>query len=126
MEIQNLHPFIQALWDQVTFEMFIKFLILYFFIIWIAILAWVIRDISNRTDSLFLQVISVLIILLFTPLGVFIYLLIRPGKTLFEKYYEEIEDNLAIFTKIMEDKISEDERKHYEKKHKKKKKKKDN
>jgi hypothetical protein len=54
-------------YEAITFDSFIKFAIVYFFIIWIAILLWVIKDISNRTDNLILQVFSILIILFLTP-----------------------------------------------------------
>ncbi len=81
--------------DKVTVENIIKFFIVYFFIFWISILVWVYKDIINRTENIFYQIISILIILIFTPLfGIFIYLIIRPHKTLFERYYEEVEYNL--------------------------------
>lgn len=95
---------LEQIYEVVTFDMFIKFVIVYFFVIWIAILMWVIKDINNRTDNVYLQVLSILVILLLTPFWIFIYLLIRPGKTLFEKYYEEIEENLDIFKEIVEEK----------------------
>jgi hypothetical protein len=91
-------------YESITFDSFLRFAILYFFIIWIAILLWVIKDISNRTNSILLQIISIFVILFLTPFGIFVYLLIRPSKTLFEKYYDEIEDNLEIFHNIIEDK----------------------
>ncbi len=34
------------------------------------------------------QVMSILMVLLLTPLGIFIYLLLRPQKTLFEQVFE--------------------------------------
>ena len=89
--------------ESVTFEVFIKFLIVYFFVVWISIVVWVIKDINNRTKSIFLQVFSILIILLLTPFSIFIYLLIRPSKTLFEKYYEEVEYNLDTVSSVVED-----------------------
>ena len=95
---------IEMLYEAITFDVFLKFTIVYFFIIWIAIVLWVIKDISNRTDNVLLQVFSILSILFLTPFWIFIYLLIRPSKTLFEKYYEEIEDNLETFHQIIEDK----------------------
>jgi RNA polymerase subunit RPABC4/transcription elongation factor Spt4 len=101
IDVSNI---IEKLYEWVTFEVFIKFVIVYFFIIWIAILLWVIKDISNRTSNTLLQIISILVILFLTPFWIFIYLLIRPGKTLFEKYYEEIEENLDTFNQIIEDK----------------------
>ena len=101
---KDLEYLTSSFYEAVTFDSFIKFAIVYFFIIWIAILLWVIKDISNRTNSIILQTFSILTILFLTPFWIFVYLLIRPGKTLFEKYYEEIEDNLEIFNHIIEDK----------------------
>lgn len=93
----------EMLYETVTIDLFLKFSVAYFFIIWIALLLYVIRDISNRTNNVFLQIISILTILILTPFWIFIYLIIRPGKTLFEKYYEEIEDNLETFNEIIEE-----------------------
>lgn len=104
--LQNVQPtWFEMVWEMVTFEMMIKVAIAYFFIIWIAVLVWVIKDISNRTNNIFLQIFSILLIVLLTPLWVFFYLLIRPGKTVLEKYYQEIEDNLEILSSIVKDKV---------------------
>ncbi|MEI6711389.1 MAG: hypothetical protein WCK88_04225 [bacterium] len=64
-------------------------MILYIFIIWFCIVVWVAKDINNRTRSLLFQIFCIFIVLFLTPLGIFIYLLIRPQKTLFEKIFEE-------------------------------------
>jgi len=80
--------------DIVSFEKVIIFWILYFFVIWISIIVWVVRDITIRSDNVFMQIISILTVLLLTPFWIFLYLLIRPSKTLFEKYYSEVENNL--------------------------------
>lgn len=106
MDLPNLA---KTFYEAITFDSFIKFVIIYFFIIWIALLLWVMKDISNRTDSILLQVLSIFIILFLTPFGIFIYLLIRPGQTLFEKYYDEIEYNLETFNQLMEEKNKENE-----------------
>lgn len=99
------------LWENITFEVFIKFLVIYFFIIWISLLIWIIKDISNRTENIFLQILSVLTILLLTPFWFFIYLIIRPSKTLLERYYEEIEENLDIVLQSVESNIKWEETK---------------
>lgn len=104
--------------ETVTFESVIKFLLLYFFVIWIALLIWIIKDIKNRTNNVFIQILSVLIILFLTPLWIFIYLLIRPGKTLYEKHYDEIEENLDIFQEIIDERkkqLEKESRKNEEK-----------
>jgi len=105
----NYDYIVKFLWENVDFEMFIKFIIIYFFIIWIALIIWVIKDISNRTQNIFLQIISILIILFLTPFWVFIYLIIRPWKTFLEKYYDEIDENLDIFSQIIDDKNKKEE-----------------
>jgi hypothetical protein len=64
LDISNI---LEIFYEAVTFDVFLKFSIVYFFIIWIAILLWVIKDISNRTDNIFLQIISILSILFLTP-----------------------------------------------------------
>jgi hypothetical protein len=103
--------------NYVTIENTIKFFVLYFFVIWIAILVWVYKDITNRTDNIIYQIISILVILIFTPLfGLFIYLIIRPSKTLFEKYYEEVEYNLESLTKDIEQRLKDCELKDNKKK----------
>lgn len=106
MEV-DLVGFVTYLYGLVTFDTFLRFAILYFFIVWISVLLWVMKDISNRTNSIILQVISVLIILILTPFWIFVYLIIRPSNTLFEKYYNEIEENLDIFHQIIEDRIND-------------------
>jgi hypothetical protein len=68
----------------------LKWGVFYLFIIWLACVIWVIKDITNRSDSFVLQVISILLVTGLTPIfGLPIYLLIRPSTTLFERYYEE-------------------------------------
>ena len=107
----DIQILLKYIWESITFETFLKFLVIYFIIVWVAILVWVIKDITNRTWSILLQIISILLILFFTPLWVFIYLLIRPWKTMFEKYYWEIEDNLDVFSSMVEDKVVSDKEK---------------
>lgn len=73
-----------------SLDLIIKLLLGYFFIIWAAFIIWVIKDITNRTANIFVQALSIFIIIFFTPLfGLPIYLLIRPRQTIFEQYYEE-------------------------------------
>lgn len=109
--MEKIDLYLQAMWEAVTFEFALKLGIIYFFIIWIALVVWVIKDISIRTNNLFFQIIAVLTILLLSPFGIFIYLLIRPRRTLYDKYYEEIEENLDIFNEIVEERKKEAEKK---------------
>jgi len=109
--MEKLDLYLESLWEIVTFEFALKLAILYFFITWIVLIIWVIKDISIRTNNIFYQIFSVLIILSLTPFAIFIYLLIRPRRTLYDKYYEEIEENLEIFNQIVEERKKEAEKK---------------
>ncbi len=111
----DINAILLDIWNMITFESALKFFILYFFVIWIALIIWVVRDITVRTSNIFLQIFSIFTVLFLTPLGIFIYLLVRPSKTLHDRYYEEIEDNLDIFFDIVEERKREiEERKKLE------------
>ena len=94
-------------------DVVVRTVIIYFFIVWFCIVVWVVRDITNRTRSIFFQVISIIIVLFLTPLGIFLYLLLRPQKTLFEQVFED-----EFFRLDAEFRTSESKKKHEEvKKH---------
>lgn len=97
----NFKMYVDYFIKGITLESFLKFLVLYFFIVWISIIVWVYKDITNRTNSVLYQIFALLLVLLFTPFGVFVYLLIRPVRTVTEKYYEEIEQNLDILSEAI-------------------------
>jgi RNA polymerase subunit RPABC4/transcription elongation factor Spt4 len=73
----------------------VKLIILgYFALLWLAIIIWVTRDVLQRSGSIFLQAFSILLNIVVPFLGVLLYLIIRPGKTRMERYYEELERNV--------------------------------
>jgi len=98
------------LMDFISIKTFIAIVIIYFLIVWVAVIVWVIKDISNRTQSILLQIISIFIVIIFWPLWVLIYLLIRPHRTFFEKYYEEVESNIDFLTDAIFKKLEEKEK----------------
>ena len=81
--------------------------IAYIGLLWLSIIIWVTRDAINRSDSLIFQVVSILLNIAFPVLGTLLYLIIRPGKTTTERYYEELEHRL-ILESIGEKKPSEE------------------
>jgi len=70
--------------------------IIYFGLLWLAIIIWVTRDAINRSKSLLFQVIAILLNIFFPVLGILLYLIIRPNKTTLEHYYEELEHRLIL------------------------------
>ncbi|MDR1944776.1 MAG: hypothetical protein LBQ59_01460 [Candidatus Peribacteria bacterium] len=65
MEQINLYlqSAVDFLAENVTFEIAFKVIVGYFFIVWIALIVWVIKDISVRTNSVFFQIFCILTIL---------------------------------------------------------------
>lgn len=107
----DLNNYLATISGSITVEFVIKFIIVYFFIIWISLVVWVLKDIRNRTSNILFQFICLLIPILLTPFGIFVYILIRPSKTLYEKYYDEIEENLDIINEIIEERKKQFENK---------------
>lgn len=70
--------------------------VIYVAILWLAIIVWVTRDAINRSDSIFFQVIAILLNITFPVLGILLYLIIRPSKTTTERYYEDLEHRLIL------------------------------
>lgn len=68
--------------------------LVYFALLWLAIIIWVTKDALQRSDSIFFQAFSILLSIIVPILGVLLYLIIRPGKTRMERYYEELERNM--------------------------------
>lgn len=81
----------QDVFNSPGFSLFVKVTLIYLAVFWIALIIWVARDVINRTNSIFFQIIMIGLNIFLPILGLIIYLIIRPSKTLVEKYYEEIE-----------------------------------
>jgi RNA polymerase subunit RPABC4/transcription elongation factor Spt4 len=101
----NWKIYVNYFWESLTIETFIKLIVIYFFVVWISLIIWVYKDVTNRTESIFLQVFSILCVTLFTPLWFFFYLLIRPSKSIFEKFYLEVEENLDTLSDTIKNNI---------------------
>ena len=105
--MEEINVYINTLWQSINFEFLIKFIIVYVFIIWISLFVWVWKDIRNRSSSIIFQVFC-LIVAVIPFLGIFLYLLIRPSKTLYEKYYDEIEERKKQFEKKINNSLKEE------------------
>ena len=70
--------------------------VIYVGLLWLSIIIWVTRDAISRTNSLLFQVFAILLNIIFPLLGILLYLIIRPGKTVLERYYEELEHRLIL------------------------------
>lgn len=70
--------------------------LVYFGLLWLAVIIWVTRDAINRSESLLFQVFAILLNIIFPILGILLYLIIRPSKTTLDRYYEELEHRLIL------------------------------
>lgn len=72
-------------------EWIVKGSLIYIAVLWLAVVIWVARDIIERSNSLIFQVLMIGINIVLPVFGLLVYLIIRPSKTLLERYYEELE-----------------------------------
>lgn len=72
-------------------EVMLKWVIFYFAFFWIALIIWAARDAINRSNNVFFHVFSILLNIFLPVFWLMIYLLVRPPRTLLDKYYEDLE-----------------------------------
>lgn len=78
-----------------TLNMLFLGILIYVAVLWIALILWVTKDITNRTNNMAFQILSISMIIFLTPVfGLPLYLLVRPSRTLMERYFEEVEHDM--------------------------------
>lgn len=68
----------------------------YFLILWLASIAWVYRDVRQRTDDAATQLIGIAIAAVFPIAGLPVYLVLRPRETLQDSYARQLEENVIL------------------------------
>lgn len=68
----------------------------YFLIMWLASIAWVYRDVRQRTDDAAKQLIAIALATLFPIAGLPVYLVLRPRETLQDTYDRQLEENVIL------------------------------
>lgn len=66
----------------------------YFGLLWLSTLLWAARDAFSRSSNLLFHTFAIFLNLIPPPLGVLLYLIIRPSKTNAERYYENMEHQI--------------------------------
>lgn len=90
MDIIDIYSQLMGVFSSKAFSVILTLMMIYLGILWVAIIWWVAKDILSRSNNLGFQVGAILLGLGFVP-GMLIYILIRPKKTMEEKYDEELE-----------------------------------
>jgi RNA polymerase subunit RPABC4/transcription elongation factor Spt4 len=68
----------------------------YFLAIWISLVIWTYRDVCARSRDLFLQVLSVALVVVFSVPGLVLYFLLRPRETLSEVFERELAEEAML------------------------------
>ncbi|MGQ9489883.1 MAG: zinc ribbon domain-containing protein [Anaerolineae bacterium] len=63
---------------------------------WISLAVWTFRDIRSRTRDFFAWLLAVLLVLGMGPIGLLLYLLLRPKETLAEVYDRQLEEEALL------------------------------
>ncbi len=63
---------------------------------WVSLVIWTFRDIRSRTRDIFAQLLAALMVLLFGPIGLMIYFLLRPRETLDQIYDRQLEQEALL------------------------------
>lgn len=77
-------------------QAFVAFGLAYTIALWVALVLWTWRDISNRSDNPLVQILSTLVVLLFFAPGAVIYLMLRPRETLDDAYQRSVAEEYLI------------------------------
>lgn len=64
--------------------------------LWFALVAWTFRDIESRSRSVFTQVFSTLLVVLFFVPGLLLYLILRPKETLDQAFQRALEEEYLL------------------------------
>jgi hypothetical protein len=70
--------------------------IAYVIALWFALAAWTFRDIEARSRSVFTQVFSTLLVVLFFVPGLLLYLILRPKETLDQAFQRALEEEYLL------------------------------
>jgi hypothetical protein len=63
---------------------------------WIGLVVWTWRDIRTRSADIFAALLAALLVAIFGPIGVLLYLLLRPKQTLAEQYDRALEEEALL------------------------------
>lgn len=63
---------------------------------WVGLIVWTWRDIRTRSADIFAALLASLLVAIFGPIGVLLYLLLRPKQTLAEQYDRALEEEALL------------------------------
>lgn len=64
--------------------------------IWVSLIVWTFRDVRSRSRDIFAVLLATLMVVIFGPLGLLLYFLLRPPNTLAELYERSLEEEALL------------------------------
>src|SRR5260221_5877126 len=87
-------PDIGGIWsgfvNSAVVQLGVRFIGLYLFVVYVAMIFWTYRDAQNRTENRVLPVLAALLVTLVPVLGLFVYLIVRSRETIAESYERQL------------------------------------
>jgi RNA polymerase subunit RPABC4/transcription elongation factor Spt4 len=68
----------------------------FFLALWLSLIIWTFRDARNRSRDVFAILLATLMVVVFGPLGMLLYFLLRPSETLAELYERSLEEEALL------------------------------
>ncbi|MBI5651457.1 MAG: zinc ribbon domain-containing protein [Chloroflexi bacterium] len=68
----------------------------YLLAVWIGLIVWTFRDVRSRSRDLFMQLLSIALVVIFNIPGLLLYFLLRPRETLAEQYERELAEEAML------------------------------
>lgn len=68
----------------------------FFLALWVSLIIWTFRDVRSRSRDVFAILLGTLMVVVFGPLGMLLYFLLRPRETLAEIYERSLEEEALL------------------------------
>ena len=68
----------------------------FFLALWVSLIIWTFRDVRARSRDIFAVLLATLMVVVFGPLGLLLYFLLRPPETLAELYERSLEEEALL------------------------------
>ncbi len=96
--------YVAQFWEIVTIEFLLIFSWAYYILLWIVLFFWVWRDIRRRTENKIYIYFCQFLQILPPPLGLLIYIIIRPWKDSYKQFLAEVDENISWLQAYVESK----------------------
>lgn len=80
----------------VILQIFLAFAAAFLIALWVSMIIWTFRDVRSRSRDAFAIVLATLMVFVFGPLGLLLYMLLRPRETLAEIYERSLEEEALL------------------------------